>query len=44
MRPPKSSPHRTTVRPPEPLRPAPATRAGLPLLAKRVSRRRIRLR
>lgn len=45
VRPPKTAPHRTTVRPPEPVRPEPAKKAGhLPLLTKRVSRRRIRLR
>jgi hypothetical protein len=43
VRPPNQSPARITARPPEPLRPTPARRAGTSLLAVKARRRRYRL-
>jgi hypothetical protein len=42
MKAPTSQPHRESRRPPEPLRPIPARRAGVGLLAARARRRRYR--
>jgi hypothetical protein len=42
MRPPKTSPAADSRRPPEPIRPLPAQRTGITLLAVKVRRRRYR--
>ena len=42
VRPPKQIPHGDTRRPPEPIRPLPAQRTGVTLLAAQVRRRRYR--